>query len=516
MRRVVVIGAGIGGLTSAAVLAKSGWDVTILEAHTDPGGCSSTFYHQGYLFDAGATLPAGFYQGGPMDLVGKAVGIDEWSTVRSDPAMVVHLPDGSKVSRYQGEIRWQERREAFGPRSEKFWRWQEHTADALWNFALRGIPWPPQTTDDLRSLLRNTLAWSLDDFPSHMQPNLILDAFRFVSDHLRDVPDKLRIFIDAQLLISAQTISRRASALYGAAALDLPRRGTVHLQGGMIAIAKKLVEALQKNRGQIHYRQEVTRIIIERGRPVGVETKRKSFFPADLIVTNIPPWNLMQLIPEDLPQRLRDLPVQPQDGWGAFMVYIGLDDTAIPDGFPNHHQIIKGEPLGEGNTLFLSLSPSWDSSRAPEGFRALTISTHTDLKPWWQLYLQDKHSYDLKKQIYIDRVLSNAERVIPGIRDAADLILPGTPITFQKFTRRRWGWVGGFPQTHLLRSWGPRFAPGIWMVGDSIFPGQSTAAVALGGLHVANSIQNAFNKGFNHAKRPKITELLRCDTNPLG
>ncbi len=54
--QVVVIGAGIGGLTTAALLLKAGLDVLVLEAHVYPGGSAGTFFHKGYRFDAGATL----------------------------------------------------------------------------------------------------------------------------------------------------------------------------------------------------------------------------------------------------------------------------------------------------------------------------------------------------------------------------------------------------------------------------------------------------------------------------
>jgi phytoene dehydrogenase-like protein len=98
--------------------------------------------------------------------------------------------------------------------------------------------------------------------------------------------------------------------------------------------------------------------------------------------------------------------------------------------------------------------------------------------------------YEARKADYAERVLQAAQVALPAVRDAADSILPGTPVTFQHFTRRVGGWVGGRPQTRyrLLQTWGPRQMPGVWMVGDSIFPGQSTAAVALGRLRVAHSI----------------------------
>ena len=173
---------------------------------------------------------------------------------------------------------------------------------------------------------------------------------------------------------------------------------------------------------------------------------------------------------------------------GAFMAYIGLEADNATAAAPLHQQALRAEPLGEGNSLFLSLSLADDPGRAPAGHRALTVSTHTRLVPWWELFRHDRSAYEARKEEYTEHLLEGAEIALPGLKSAARLVLPGTPVSFQRFTHRSEGWVGGFPQTRLNRAWAPNLGRGMWLVGDSIFPGQSVLATALGGRRVAAAV----------------------------
>ncbi len=226
--------------------------------------------------------------------------------------------------------------------------------------------------------------------------------------------------------------------------------------------------------------------------------RRRQCFPADFVIGNLTPWSLDSLLGEDSPRALRREVGKRKAGWGAFVLHLGVRSDALPADMPDHHQIIESYdgPLGETRSLFLSFSPLWDDTRAPAGQRALTITTHTDVGGWWDLLQRDEAAYRERKAEYTERILSHVERVLPGMRAGLTLTLPGTPVTYRFYTGRHLGMVGGFPQESLFTARSPRTGiRNVRLVGDSIFPGQSTAGVSLGALRVAADVLARVGRG---------------------
>jgi C-3',4' desaturase CrtD len=489
MKHIIVVGAGIGGLTTAALLAKLGHRVTVLESQVYPGGSAGTFFHKGYRFDAGATLAGGFQpETGPHALVGDWLDI-EWPVRSAETAWVVHLPDHEVILSKDPTSLLKN-----FPQSAEFWNEQVGVADLSWSMAAMGLPFPPTSFAELAQIAKVGLA----HFPRDLR--LVRYAFATVYDWLKrhslHTDGSFKRFIDAQLLISAQTTSDSANALYGATALDLARQGVQHVEGGIGSLAETLVDKIRELGGDVIYRMNVARIAVEHGRAIGVYATRgkrgpAEFFPADVVVANLTPWSLDKLLGENSPASLRREIKGYRPGWGAFVLHLGTDGQKLPDNLADHHQIVPhlDTPLGEGNSIFVSMSPEWDTSRAPEGHRAVTVTTHTAVQPWWDLLERDYHAYVERKQAYTEKIIGHIDDGIPGFRDSLELILPGTPVTYNFYTSRHRGMVGGFPQTSLLNARGPRVGiPNIRLVGDSIFPGQSTAGVTVGAIRVADDV----------------------------
>jgi C-3',4' desaturase CrtD len=470
-----VIGGGVAGLTAAVLLAREGANVTLYEHHNVAGGCASFYQRDGFRFEVGATVASGFAAGGIHGRVFRALGID-LEAQRLDPAMAVHIA-GETILRF-GDGRWPiERVRAFGASGEAFWTRQERIADAAWEFA-RTLPALPT---DARSALHMLASLRPRQF------GLPLLQGRTVASIIPpNVSPLLRTFVDLQLLITAQGVANEVDLTYGSTALDIAREGVFHLRGGIGTIATTLARALRHAGGTIRYGTSVARIIAPHGRVEGLELENGERVATSQVVAAIPYENV---------RRLLGLPTAKNVGggqrWSAVTAYAGTAPGDVPADAISHHQVLldAAQPLGEANSVFVSISAPDDPARARNGGRAITLSTHTDVAGWERAaadgtLAQKKDAYAAKLQAALSVALGKETRPV--------FFELGVPATFERFTLRARGLVGGVPQTPRnanLRARSHRSGVrGLVLCGDTVFPGQSTVGVTLSGINAARAL----------------------------
>ena len=169
-----------------------------------------------------------------------------------------------------------------------------------------------------------------------------------------------------------------------------------------------------------------------------------------------------------------------------------IDRGAVPDDSPLFHQVLRDydRPMHDGNNVLVSLSPPEDSGYGPPDARVATMSTHTRPAEWQGL---SGPAYQDKKTEFRDRLLAALGKAFPGAAEAGLVHAEfASPRSFQRYTRRTAGAVGGPPvarsTSNFLAVGSDVFGPGLWVVGDSVFPGQGTMAVVISAIRVVERI----------------------------
>jgi phytoene dehydrogenase-like protein len=484
---VAVVGAGFGGLATALRLAELGADVVLCETLRYPGGCASTFTRSGYQFEAGATLFSGLRDG---QLFGDwnqkwSLGLqfetlDPIVELRTDLWSLEIPPDPEEFLRRFSKL------PGADPTSVRsFFATQREVADALWKLFDDPSLLPPFTgTSILRHLARTpsyapVLRWirrSLGDVVAH---------------HHLDDWEPLLIYLDAVSQITVQAKASEAEAPFAMAAVDYFFRGTGHVHGGIGQLAWALVDAIQRAGGRVSLANRVKGIHRE-GHTWRLET-RKGDIHARNVVANMLPQTMAKMVTPPLNGSLHDVERAVEDGWGAAMLYFAVEKDA-PDREAAHHlQLVNDReaPFQEGNHVFCSISSANETDRGPDGQRTVTASTHVPMSKLLGMSPEEQGDYVATIQARMrETIRKRASGLIDGLRFEAT----ASPRTFERFTSRHLGYVGGVPRRVGLRHYRPRaLLPreadrGLYAVGDSVLLGQSTLAVALGGVRTAEVI----------------------------
>ena len=476
---MVVIGAGIAGLTAAALLAKAGRRVLLLEAHHQSGGCAGTFRRGPYTFDVGATQVAGLEPGGSHARLFDHLEVEPPAAAPLDPGCVVHLGDGSPpIHLWHEPERWRAERQAQFPGSERFWNLCQAVHQANWRFAGRDPVLPPRNLWDLGQLLGAlepaTLACGLLTFSTMAD---LLQLCGCASDQ------RLRRFLDLQLRLYSQEPANRTAALYGATVLAMAQAplGLWHLEGSMQRLCDQLELALNRWGGELRLRSRVTRLqpLPQGGWRIQCGNgSTTSAIEASAVVCTLPPQLLAELLGEAMPAAYDQRIASFGEPSGALVLYGAVARERLPADVPAHLQLDWADP----GSLFVSVSREGDG-RAPAGQATVIASVFTPAKAWFALEPGTYANAKAEAMAGIQRGLQTLLGLEAGDWLHAEL---STPRGFQRWTGRPFGYVGGLGQ-HPSR-FGPfglasrSPLPGLWLCGDSIHPGEGTAGVSLSAL----------------------------------
>ena len=493
-RRVVVIGAGIGGLTAAALLARRGYEVVAFDQAEVPGGCASTFRRRGFTFDVGATQVAGLEPGGIHQQIFAELDMPLPAATPCDPACAVYLPgEAEPIAVWRDPQAWRAERQRQFPQSEPFWQLLGSLFQASWRFQGREPVLPPRNGWDLWQLLSAVRPDTFITAPFMFSTvGQLLGALGLAGDR------RLKTFLDLQLKLYSQVGADETALLYAATALGVSQAplGLFHLEGSMQVLSDRLHAALGRDGGKLLMRHSVERIHLYEGQVTGVtvqcrKTGKSWMETADWVVGNVTVQDLVRLLGDQAPTGYRRRVKRLPEASGAFVVYLGVDQRAIPADCPPHLQFLYDYdgPIGENNSLFVSVSRPGDG-RAPGGKATIIASSFTDLTQW-----QQTPDYPALKQRYTAAAIARLSQFFDLRPDYMIHVEAGTPRTFARYTGRDRGAVGGLGMR--LSTFGPfGFAnrtpiPNLWLVGDCTHPGEGTAGVSYSALTAVRQIDAA-------------------------
>jgi phytoene dehydrogenase-like protein len=393
---------------------------------------------------------------------------------------VAWLPD-RVVRLHRDPARWHaERLATLGSTSahRAFWSLLDQLADVFWAASRNGIQLPIRRPRDIVHDLRAVgprglpmlryLHWTLGDalrrFGLRGDEALVGLLGMLVEDTVHSTVDR------APLINAALGVTIRGAGL------------TRHA-GGMHGFWRVLVKRYRELGGVLVTGCAVRRVT---GR-FEVHTARGTVH-ARQIVSSLPIQLTAEICPITTARLRRYVRRDTPDEGGAVVVFLGVPEDEVEGHEFTHHQLLQdyARPLGEGNNMFVSVSSHGDLDSAPAGHRAVMISTHTDLAGW------DRPDYEERKKALGEQLIRYAQRVYPRLGERALVYQVGTPRSYERFTRRPRGAVGGVRQTlRNTNQWAVPHdigVPGLWLVGDTTWPGLGTVACVLGSRIVAQEV----------------------------
>ena len=471
MRDYAVVGGGIGGCASAALLNAHGHDVVLLEKEPNLGGCASTFSRAGYRYNAGATTLAGYHEGGIVRNLFDKIGVEP-NLIVTDPAIVV-IQSGHEIKRFRDVAQFVDELQHSHPHPKhaEFWSLVQEIGKTF--YALGGHYY---SNESLQKKLLSLLSFT--PMLKKFWPYLWKDARSFIQKFYGGITSEYLDFLDAQILIVAQGKSDTINFFTAAVSLGYTFNETHYALGGM----GKLCDTLTSRIPDVRKQCEVDFIRKEKDRYI-VSTHTELIEAKNLIM-GTSHYESSQWFSDQAIKKYYNRYEKLNNHQSAFVLYLTVKSK---QSFHHHYQIITQEviPHTLSKALFLSFSDVSDTEIAPFGHYSVTASIHTDTR-WWtepsRYRQQKKELTKLLQTLICDTLHINTDEILENFA--------ATPKTFEKYINRTQLGGNALTMNNLLPRLPSNNTPiqGLYQVGDTSYAAQGWPGVAMGAMNLMRLI----------------------------
>jgi prolycopene isomerase len=431
---VVVVGAGIGGLTVAALLSARGMNVCVLERQSQVGGCVARVEFSEHEFEPGMGIYTSFGKGDIYERIFDQLPVEVPQTTVLSRPYVVRLGDRTDVSLIHGDGFFDELRRAF-----------PECADLAIKFY--GQP-------ELRDL-------------SQTSP-------RFQS------------FIDTQLRGFLHTSIDQCSSVAAAAALARARGPLYEIHGGPATLAERLAESIKLSGGTLRLNTPVLRLAYDAsGAAIGVDLLNGEQVPAKrAIVSNLTIWDTygkligLNRTPPEIKKLLNTL-----HGSGAYVVYATIEETAIAR-LPSERLLVAAASDDEPDAGAVFTEFTLAISR-----RTATLKSATDVNDWFA-YHASEEEFEESDQTALELFWTKLHGALPELGGDIEVVETANPRTYYDQTRRKLGTVLGCEISKIPSP--NAFIPNLFVAGDTVSSSPDLAAVTETAAGIANEIHKKF------------------------